>query len=230
MPERKGGTLILTMLRRHIARLVRPLRFAWYGSRFCTPGEFVYEGQPYQYLYHHYNHTYTNERAVELPIVMAVLDAHSGMRVLEAGNVLSHYMDVDHEIVDKYEAAEDVINEDIVDFSAVEPYDLIVSISTLEHVGWDEEPRDPGKPFRAVVRLKELLAPRGLLIITVPFGQNPHVDRMMRENEAGFHRIDFMQRDEGRMSWRQLDEDEVRWSSPNIVCIATYQKHTMSDQ
>jgi len=51
--------------------------------------------------------------------------------------VLSHYFAVKHDIVDKYEIAPSVVNEDLVNFKPGKKYDLIVSISTLEHVGWD---------------------------------------------------------------------------------------------
>ena len=43
-----------------------------------------------------------------------------------------------------------MINQDVVDFKTNEKYDLIVSISTLEHVGWDEEPRDDKKISKAL--------------------------------------------------------------------------------
>jgi hypothetical protein len=38
-------------------------------------------------------------------------------------------------VLDKYEQAPGVINEDVVSFSPPQKYDLIVSVSTLEHVG-----------------------------------------------------------------------------------------------
>ena len=86
-----------------------------------------------------------NERSIEVPIVMEIVNQNKGKRILEIGNVLSNYYKVSHDIVDKYEKAPNVINQDVVDFKTNEKYDLIVSISTLEHVGWDEEPRDDKK-------------------------------------------------------------------------------------
>ena len=38
-----------------------------------------------------------------------------------------------------------VINEDITYFQPNHKYDLIVSISTFEHIGFDEDPRDTVK-------------------------------------------------------------------------------------
>ena len=60
-----------------------------------------------------------------------------------------HYFPADHEIVDKYEKGDGIVNEDIVNFRPGKKYDLIVSISTLEHISWNEEKKtkeDPGGP------------------------------------------------------------------------------------
>ena len=43
-----------------------------------------------------------------------------------------------------------------IDLGGIGPFDLIVAISTLEHVGWDESPRDPAKAPRAVEVLRSL--------------------------------------------------------------------------
>ena len=40
-------------------------------------------------------------------------------------------------------------------------YDLIISISTLEHIGWDEAPRDDTKILRALDNLMSLLSENG---------------------------------------------------------------------
>ena len=52
------------------------------------------------------------------------------------------YYKFEHDIVDKYEKKKGIINQDIVDYKPDKKYDLIISISTLEHVGWDETPRE----------------------------------------------------------------------------------------
>src|SRR2546430_9278756 len=56
------------------------------------------------------------------------------------------------------------------------PYDLIVSVSTLEHVGYDEDPREPDKAARAVRNLLGLLAPGGTMLATIPIGHNRDLD------------------------------------------------------
>ena len=102
--------------------------------------------------------------------------------------MLSNYVHFQHDIVDKYEKAEGVINQDVVDFQPAEnendKYDLIVSISTIEHVGWDETPRDPKKIPRALENLTtKCLAPRGEIVVTLPLGYNTYLDKLLKELE-----------------------------------------------
>lgn len=124
-------------------------------------------------LYDHpYNSTASNERAIELPIAFDFIAGHTN--VLEVGNVLGHYQDRTWACVDKYEQAPGVTNLDVLDISGT--YDRIVSVSTIEHVGWDEPTRDPAKAIRAITHLRSLLAPGGALLITIPTGWNSFLD------------------------------------------------------
>jgi cyclopropane fatty-acyl-phospholipid synthase-like methyltransferase len=43
-----------------------------------------------------------------------------------------------------------MINEGVVDFHPSKRYDIIVSISTFEHIGLDEKPKDPKKVLKEV--------------------------------------------------------------------------------
>jgi SAM-dependent methyltransferase len=141
-------------------------------------------GVDYRYFYHAYNETYRNERAVEIPLLWPIVQRLPPEQVLEVGNVLSHYFSTRHDVVDKYERAPRVQNVDVVDFFPTRSYDLIVSISTLEHVGFDEQPPEPSKPLRAIRHLQRCLSPRGRLVITLPIGANPHLDRMLCEGHV----------------------------------------------
>ncbi|MGI8512794.1 MAG: SAM-dependent methyltransferase, partial [Solirubrobacteraceae bacterium] len=173
-------------------------------------GRFAFAGGDYELLAHPYHYTWLNERAVEVPIVGRIVDAEPG-RVLEVGNVLSHYRPTRHEIIDKYERAPGVRNVDVLDLDPAEPYDLIVSISTLEHVGWDEVPRDPRRALLAVQRLLALLTPGGELVVSVPVGYNPELDRAIRDGELPFEHVSALLR-EGRR-WRQVGPEEA-WHVP----------------
>ncbi len=145
--------------------------------------EFVFDGKRYQYFYHPYNTTWSNERKVEIPIIRELLKQNQGKRILEVGRVLPHYFPVSHDVLDKYEKGKDVINEDVVDFTPARKYDLIVSISTLEHVGWEETPKEPEKAIRAVENLERCLNPGGKIVFTVPVGQNPYLDNLISDKK-----------------------------------------------
>lgn len=135
-----------------------------------------------RYFAHPYNATWRNERAVEIPIARHFIERwpHDA-RGLEVGNVLAHYQAVNHTVLDKYEVAKGVINEDIVDYAA-EPFDWIVAVSTLEHVGVNEPgPRDPSKVAVAIGNLRALLARDGRLLITAPYGFSPGLDNIIRD-------------------------------------------------
>ncbi len=131
-----------------------------------------------------------------------LVERSRGKRVLEVGNVLSHYAPVTHDVVDKYERAPGVRNVDVLDLAPEPAYDLIVTISTLEHVGRDEEPRDPARAIRALEHLRRLLNPGGELFATVPLGYNPDLDRALAE---GPHELRAMR----RRPWREIDPAEA---------------------
>lgn len=122
---------------------------------------------------HRYNVTICNERAVEVPVALRFISEHHG-KGLEVGNVLGHYTTPTWDVVDKYEAGDGVSNIDVVDIEGV--YDWIVAISTLEHVGWDENPRVEHKAVDAVRHLQHRLNIGGEMLVTVPTGHNPNLD------------------------------------------------------
>ena len=149
-------------------------------SRDGEHGSFLFAGDEYAYLYHRHKFTWLTERAVEVPIAQAIVERHRGARILEVGNVLSHYRAVDHIVADKYERAPGVVNRDVLDLAGLGEFDLVLAVSTLEHVGRDEEPRDPGKAVEAVHALRARLAPGGRLVMTVPVGYHLGLDAALR--------------------------------------------------
>lgn len=119
-----------------------------------------------------YNTTIRNERAVELAVAFDWLAGCDGDG-LEVGNVLGHYGIAGHRVVDLHEQAPGVENIDVFEIHG--RFDWIVSISTVEHVGWDDG-RDPTGAAFAVTYLRSLLRPGGELLVTVPLGWNPPLD------------------------------------------------------
>lgn len=174
------------------------------------PRTFTFDGATYRYFNHKYNMTWRNERTVEVPIAVQAVEAAKGKRVLEVGNVLAHYHPFEHDVVDKYETAHGVHNADVVEYLPSKRYDLIVTVSTLEHVGFDETPRDPTKTLRAVEHLATLLAPGGRLLVTVPLGYNPYMDAMLRERKFPFTKMRLLKRVSADNRWKEVSWDEAK--------------------
>jgi hypothetical protein len=189
---------------------------------------FVFAGKKHRYEIHPF--ILDNERTVEIGIANEFLRDKTG-QILEVGNVLSNFHPFPHDVVDKYEMAPGVINKDIVTYSPGKKYDAIVTISTLEHVGWDETPREPEKIIRAITRLKELLADNGQMLVTLPLGYNDFVDQMVRENKTGFSEIRYMLRVSAGNQWREAQFAEVvgiKFGSPfpcaNAIVVGLFHK------
>ena len=190
-------------------RYFRSLKMAL--TRCVRDKTFQFDGRAYEYLYHPYNRTWKNERGVEIPIFRELLLQHQGKRILEVGNVLSHYFPIQHDIVDKYEVSPGVINKDIVEYVPPQKYDLIVSISTLEHVGWDEQPQEPAKLLHAIEHLRSTcLAPGGSLIASLPIGYNKFFDGLLNTGKSPFTTQHFLKRISKRNYWVESDWEQVR--------------------
>jgi hypothetical protein len=135
-----SGRVFVFIRRFGISQLfMKPLRliFAPFILRFKKRTYFYFRGQELACFYHNYNTTWANERQVEIPVVLSYLKEQKG-RILEIGRVTPHYFKTQWTVLDKFEKGERVINEDILTFSPKKKYDFIFSISTFEHIGFDD--------------------------------------------------------------------------------------------
>jgi len=198
--------------------LINPLGY-YYHKIFKSPKTFTFSGGYYNYFIHKYNTTWKNERTVEIPIILKIINESEGKEILEVGNVLSHYFPVKHDVVDKYEQANNVIMQDVCDFQSPKKYDLIVSISTLEHVGWDERPRDPMKILQAIENLKSLLAPKGKIIVTLPLGYNTEMDKLLRSGKIQFTKMYYLKRISKDNEWVETDWKDIKNAKYNYSLI-----------
>lgn len=172
---------------------------------------FVLEGRTYPLFLHEAGRTWRSERIVEVPIGLEALEAAPDQtRVLEVGNVLRQYRPASrHTVVDKYERAPGVINEDAETFTGG-PFSAIVSLSTIEHIGWDETPRDPAKIPRVIEHLRGLLTPGGRLTVTVPHGWNRDLDDLLAADALPFDTVSYLQRlDLANRHWRQVQRSDI---------------------
>ncbi len=212
--------LFLLPLRKIISPFIRP---------FLTPRHFKYCGGLLSCYFANYNVTWSNERCVEVSLGRWYLEQIDGP-VLEIGNVLGHYGMNGHTVVDKFETGENVINEDVIEWQTDRRFSLILSISTFEHIGFDDDAdgRSAEKILIAIAACRALLQPHGRLVITVPLGYNPYLDQLIEKNALGQDRASFMLRSSAR-EWSEVARHQAvgtpfgrPWPYANALMVAEF--------
>jgi hypothetical protein len=143
------------------------------------------------------------ERCAEIGIGSKALAAWPRDDVLEVGNVLPLAGVDGHTVVDKYEMGPGVVNEDIVTFAPSRRFGLVISISTLEHVGWDEVPEDPEKAWRALMAMSRLVAPSGALLVTIPVGWRRGLEEDFVSDAAPFDSVSLLVKTSRLARWEE---------------------------
>lgn len=185
----------------------------------------------FRYFYHRRWETWKTERAVEIPIAQEALrHAPADARVLEVGNVLTQYTTAlprSYVVVDKYERAPHVANLDVIAVAGT--FDLILSISTLEHVGLDESPREWGKARAAVDHLRSLLAPGGQMLATWALAYNRDLDDALRAGALGESSVRYLERQTRSNTWAEVNADQAYvakygwpWICGNAIAVVTW--------
>ncbi len=193
---------------------------------------FKYKGENYFYFINRYSFTWANERSIEVPIFKKILDEalFKNKSVLEIGCVLNHYFPNQNQwkVVDKYEKFVGVNNLDICDFKNGK-YDTIISISTMEHVGFEEDGdwTKFKKAFENIV--KNLLNKNGVFIFSIPLGYNQKLDEELFSGKYKL-KIDYMLRT-STDSWKMVDKNRAKlakynypYESANALAICYYKK------
>ena len=135
-------------------------------------------------------------------------------------------------MLDKYERAPGIVNEDIVGYQPANPFDLVLSISTLEHIGFDDDaPGESGdKILEAISACRALLATGGLFAFIVPLGYNPDLDQLIADNALGADREWFLKRS-GPREWGEVPRAKAvgtlygrPYPYANALLIAEYDK------
>ena len=172
---------------------------------------FTLDGRELPYFVAGYNETWRNERSVELAVAFDWLARRGPGSVLEIGHVLGHYRPrgAGHVVVDLYEPAPDVLNVDALDYAPGRKFHSIVAVSTLEHVGFDEDDQDPDKSRRLVDHLATLLEPDGELLVTVPLGYNHALDEHLVAGRLGFDELAVLKRLTTLGAWEQADVADI---------------------
>lgn len=214
------GELFMLPLRKIFSPFVLP---------FLTSRHFKYCDELLPYHFASYNVTWSNERCVEVSLGCWYLGQIDGP-VLEIGNVLGHYGMNGHTVVDKFETVKGVINEDITSWQTDQRFALILSLSTFEHIGFDDDAdgQSTEKIFTAISACRALLQPAGRLVITVPLGYNPHLDQLIEQDALGQDREIFMLRS-GKREWNEVARDQAvgtpfgsPWPYANALMVAEF--------
>lgn len=216
--------------RRVAAQARRDATVLW-QTRLRPRKTFSFDGQVWPYLWHPANATWRNERAVEVPIALrAVSFTALSARVLEVGNVLTQYartLPANYTVVDKYEDGPGLVRADVLDIDGT--FDLIVSVSTIEHVGLDETSRDWTKARAAIHHLVSLLAPGGLLLVTWPLGYNRDLDDALRDRELGEDNAGYLRRVTTSNLWVEASAEEAfacwygyPWACASAITVVSW--------
>lgn len=207
-----GSTPVSALATRAVHALM-PARAA--GARIVRRAaglrSFDFEGRQLDYLVAPYNETWRNERAVEVPIALDWLSRRPAGPILEVGHVVGHYAPraPEHTVIDLYEEEPGVLNVDALTYAPDIAYPSIIAISTIEHVGYDEEDQDPVKPRKLLEHLTGLLAPGGEMLISFPLGYHHQLDLDLVDGSLGLEDVTILRRTTSLGIWQQATLEDV---------------------
>ena len=191
-----------------------------------TGEAFYYRGVILPYLRHSYNHADQNMRTVEIPIASYYTARSNPRRTLEVGNVLSHYVAAPHAVIDMREGK---IKADVMTMTPPDKrFTLIVSISTLEHIGFGKYSAGVAyTPEQIEARLTGWLRDGGGMVATLPIGYNAEWDKAVADGalDATVH---FMRRLDDANHWQECDLAEAfaadirRWRWQGAIVILNW--------
>lgn len=207
------ATAVQKSLDRGAAPLMRGVRRA----RGLT--HFEFEGRELPYVVDAYNTTWRNERAAEVAIALDWLSRRPSGPVLEIGHVTGHYRPLrpGHTVVDLYEPDPAVLNVDARTYVPAEPVPSILAISTIEHVGYDEEDQDLDKPLALLDHLEQQLTPGGEMLVSFPLGYHPRLDRDLLDGSLKLERVTVLRRRTTLGEWSEAplaDVPRIRYGIP----------------
>lgn len=201
---------------RYIKSVAKFLMIPFIGRLENKKRTFYFQGKKYYYFYNRHNYTFINERAIEIPIFSNIINKHQTSKILEVGSTLWNYFHQQYDVVDKYDESPEIIRKDILRYHPKTKYDLIISISTLEHVGWDESlygkscKNNKNYFLKTLKHLQSLLTDQGSIIFSVPLGYNPYVDLYITKMHDYFDDLYFMQRSPIINRWKQINRTKLR--------------------
>lgn len=204
--------------------------------------QFTFDECTYTYFCHPYNDTRHNERAIEIPVALNFIDSfrkNHRIKILEIGNVMSHYCLFPHQVIAEYEKSDITsdklifINDDVRNFESSIKYDFIFSISTIEHLG-NSVTEHKDCISELIMKIRSLLDKDGIALLTFPLGVNTYIDNHIKKGDILFDSLLCMKRGEYN-EWAQVPIEWV-WDEEhsetvymgdysNVSCWMNYYKH-----
>lgn len=187
---------------------------------------FQFLDKDYTYCDVKYNNSRLNERAIEVPLGLSLLEQYRG-NCLEIGAVLPYYSDIEHTVIDLLDGHEMTTNANILTWFSKRKFKAAIAISTLEHVGDGYV-----DTLIAIECILAYLEPNAPYLFTIPHGFNAELDSAIREklakvdNYYQFNKVDFK-----KHYWKQVGfgslplayNGQSQWS--NTVYVLTGIKH-----
>jgi SAM-dependent methyltransferase len=183
--------------------------------------KFIFNNQEYEYRRDDLQ-CQLGERIIEVPIFSKLISESLDKRFFEIGNVMKKYTPgLGWQVLDKHEPGVEIINEDICNPGLgsimLHHAELIISVSTLEHIGFDMgESIEHGKIPKAFENIYSMLSPNGKFVFSVPVGYNPEIDWMLSGFQyiskfIGFRdtKLFFMERISEDNRWIQRDQMDL---------------------
>ena len=199
---------IITYLWRNILCFTYPVSFCFLNKK----KSFYFKKRRYFYCREKYNLSWRNERAIEIPIFQRLIRENSKANILEVGCVLKRYKSSTKSnwtIVDKFEKFGNTLNLDIIDYNPRKKFDLILSISTIEHIGLEDGSSEKNKVTKAINHIvTNCLSKNGKFIFSIPIGYNKYLDHKIFSKRIHLSKVYFFKKCKNN-DWVEVDREKV---------------------
>lgn len=199
---------IITFFWRNILYFTYPISINFLNKK----RYFYFKKRKFYYSREKYNLSWRNERAVEIPIFQQLVRENIKANILEVGCVLKWYKSSPKSnwiIIDKFEKFDNTINLDIIDYNPRKKFDLILSISTMEHVGLEDGSLDVYKVIKAINHIvANCLSKKGKFIFSIPIGYNKYLDNQIFSKRIHLSKTYYFLK-RGNNEWTEVDRKKV---------------------
>ena len=172
-----------------------------------------------------YNAAATNERTIEIPLGFYFKDYFKN-DIIEIGAVTPYYHNCQHEVYDLYDSYKKCIRKDFSTCDDFYKNKNILSISTVEHIGFDNYSNQHGKyPVErwdgGFIILQKIISSCNNYLLTIPIGYNPVLDHKILQSDIS-HLI--CKRTNRQNDWEQDLENNINYAYGRNNHIALLQK------